>query len=36
MNWVSMWSDFCYGRDPFDALKISHDNLVKMGYGSWF
>lgn len=28
--------DDCYGRDPFDSLKISHDNLVKMGYGSWF
>lgn len=28
--------DDCYGRDPFDALKISHDNLVKMGYGDWF
>lgn len=28
--------DDCYGRDPFDSLKISHDNLVKLGYGSWF
>ncbi len=28
--------DDCYGRDPFDSLKISHDNLVKMGYGEWF
>ena len=25
-----------YGRAPFDSLKISHDNLVKMGYGEWF
>lgn len=28
--------DECYGRDPFDSLAISHDNLVKMGYGGWF
>ncbi|MCF0136274.1 MAG: sugar phosphate isomerase/epimerase [Lachnospiraceae bacterium] len=28
--------DDCYGRDPFDSLKISRDNLVKMGYGDWF
>jgi sugar phosphate isomerase/epimerase len=25
-----------YGRDPFDSLKISGDNLRKMGYGDWF
>lgn len=28
--------DNCYGRDPFESLKISHDNLVKLGYGDWF
>ena len=28
--------DLTYGRDPFDCLKTSHDNLVKMGYGDWF
>lgn len=28
--------DDCYGRDPFESLAISHDNLVKMGYGDWF
>ena len=28
--------DMTYGRDPFDCLKTSHDNLVKMGYGDWF
>lgn len=28
--------DMTYGRDPFDCLKISRDNLVKMGYGDWF
>ena len=28
--------DDCYGRDPFDSLKISHDNLVKLGFGDWF
>lgn len=28
--------DDCYGRDPFESLKISHDNLVALGYGDWF
>ncbi|MBQ4383980.1 MAG: sugar phosphate isomerase/epimerase [Firmicutes bacterium] len=28
--------DRCYDRTPFESLKISHDNLVKMGYGDWF
>jgi len=28
--------DNTYDRTPFEALKISHDNLVKMGYGEWF
>lgn len=28
--------DDTYGRDPFESLKISHDNLVKMGYADWF
>ena len=28
--------DLTYGRDPFESLKISRDNLVKMGYGDWF
>ncbi len=28
--------DMTYDRDPFDSLKISHDNLVAMGYGDWF
>ena len=28
--------DNTYGRDPFECLKTSHDNLVKMGYGDWF
>ena len=28
--------DDAYGRDPFDCLKTSHDNLVKLGYESWF
>ena len=28
--------DETYGRDPFDSLKISHDNLVKLGFGDWF
>ena len=25
-----------YGRDPFDCLKISADNLRKLGYSDWF
>ena len=28
--------DDVYGRDPFDCLKTSADNLRKMGYADWF
>ena len=28
--------DDTYGRDPFERLKISRDNLIAMGYGDWF
>jgi sugar phosphate isomerase/epimerase len=28
--------DSTYERDPFDSLKISRDNLVRLGYGNWF
>lgn len=28
--------DTTYGRDEFESLKISRDNLIKMGYGDWF
>lgn len=28
--------DATYGRDPFDCLKISADNLRKLGYADWF
>ncbi len=28
--------DDCYGRDPFESLKISRNNLIKMGYADWF
>lgn len=28
--------DDTYGRDPFDSLKISAENLRKMGYSDWF
>lgn len=28
--------DDCYGRDPFESLRISRDNLIKLGYGDWF
>ena len=28
--------DNTYGRDPFDSLRISRDNLIAMGYGDWF
>ena len=27
--------DDTYGRDPFDSLRISRDNLIAMGYGDW-
>ncbi|MBS4208002.1 sugar phosphate isomerase/epimerase [Bacillus sp. FJAT-50079] len=28
--------DDTYGRDPFDCLKTSADNLKELGYGDWF
>lgn len=28
--------DDTYGRDPFDCLKISAENLRKLGYSDWF
>jgi sugar phosphate isomerase/epimerase len=28
--------DDVYGRDPFDCLKTSADNLRKLGYNDWF
>ena len=28
--------DDTYGRDPFESLKISRDNLIKLGYADWF
>ncbi|MBP1968565.1 sugar phosphate isomerase/epimerase [Virgibacillus natechei] len=28
--------DDTYGRDPFDCLKISADNLKELGYADWF
>ncbi|MCI5650386.1 MAG: sugar phosphate isomerase/epimerase family protein [Fusicatenibacter sp.] len=28
--------DDTYGRDPFESLRISRDNLIKLGYGDWF
>ncbi len=28
--------DDTYGRDEFESLKISRDNLIKLGYGDWF
>lgn len=28
--------DDTYGRDPFESLKISRENLIKMGYADWF
>lgn len=28
--------DDTYGRDPFDCLKTSRDNLIKLGYADWF
>ncbi len=28
--------DSTYGRDPFESLKISRDNLIAMGYKDWF
>ncbi len=28
--------DNTYGRDVYESLAISRDNLIKMGYGEWF
>lgn len=28
--------DETYGKSAFDSLKLSRDNLVKMGFGDWF
>lgn len=28
--------DDTYGRAPYESLKISHDNLVRMGCADWF
>ncbi len=28
--------DSTYGRDPFESLRISRDNLIKLGYEDWF
>lgn len=28
--------DLTYGRDVYESLKISRDNLIKMGYEDWF
>lgn len=28
--------DELYGRDPFECLRISRDNLKKLGYADWF
>lgn len=28
--------DDCYGRDPFESLEISRDNLYRMGYKDFF
>lgn len=28
--------DDTYGRDPFESLQISRENLIKLGYADWF
>ena len=28
--------DSTYGRDPLESLRISRDNLIRLGYGDWF
>lgn len=28
--------DDTYGRDPFESLRISRENLIKLGYADWF
>ena len=33
---IGVQMDNCYGRDPIDCLKTSRENLIKLGYESWF
>ena len=35
-NMALIEQDTTYDRDPFDSLKISRDNLIKLGYEDWF
>ena len=28
--------DDCYGRNPMDSIRLSYENLVKMGFKDWF
>ena len=28
--------DETYGKSAFDSLKLSRDNLIKMGFADWF
>lgn len=32
VKWAFVEQDDCYGRDPFDCLRTSYDNLRKLGY----
>ncbi len=32
VEWYLVEQDTCYGRDPFDSLAISYQNLKKMGF----
>ncbi|UCD39610.1 MAG: hypothetical protein JSV87_04140, partial [Candidatus Bathyarchaeota archaeon] len=31
VEWYLVEQDNCYGRDPFESLRISHRNLKAMG-----
>ena len=36
LNTFLVEQDDVYGRDPFDCLQASAENLRKMGYSDWF
>ena len=36
VQYMPIEQDDTYGRDPFESLQISMDNLKEMGYGKYF
>ena len=36
MKYFLLEQDETYGKSAFDSLKLSRDNLIKMGFADWF